>query len=386
MPDPVRNVVEALQNTGHDAWITGSAAIRCVRDSAPGPITLTTNASPDRILEIFRRAVPIAIGATGRGHLVVPSPTAPIDLRCAPAVPADALFATQPFTAQAFGLDPVRERIADPFDGLRDLAAGTLRAVPAAPLSPLAPLRAARLVAAFGLAADAELVARLAAVTPRSLTAEPVQLRAALEGLLASAHPGDGIRLLRETGLEAALFGTLPDDAAACVDRTPPILALRWAAWLQGRPPVAALTRLRVPAPRRQRIQRIAHLHPIDDALRREPGTTFRKLRRFPPQIADDLVTLRRAELEARGATPDAFARLERSADRIRDDRAAAAREAIPLALDGREVMEAAALAPGPAVGRAIEALRRFVAEDPSRNEPQQLRAELERLGADADR
>jgi poly(A) polymerase len=140
------------------------------------------------------------------------------------------------------------------------------------------------------------------------------------------------------------------------------------------------LRRLRHPRHRSVRIERLLRMHPIDAPGRDAFDPRLRRLARRAPRDFEDLLALRRAEIAAREEGAAALAQLEQLIEAVERSQRAEALERVrtQLALDGRAVMQYLDCAPGPEVGRALRYLTQAVTEDPSRNEPDILRALLD--------
>ena len=128
------------------------------------------------------------------------------------------------------------------------------------------------------------------------------------------------------------------------------------------------------------RIERLLRLHPIDAPGYDAFDPRLRRLARREPRDFEDLLALRRAEIVAHGEGTAAREQLEQVCEAIARSQRAEALEHMrtQLALDGRAVMQHLGCDPGPGVGRALHYLTQAVAEDPSRNEPDALRALLD--------
>jgi tRNA nucleotidyltransferase (CCA-adding enzyme) len=102
---------------------------------------------------------------------------------------------------------------------------------------------------------------------------------------------------------------------------------------------------------------------------------------RLTPEELDGLILWRRLELEGQPTGPggverDRLAKIEAGLARLRQQ-ASTIETVRALALGGAEVMRLLGAGPGPHVGRALAHLARVVAEDPDRNDPETLAAEL---------
>ncbi len=158
------------------------------------------------------------------------------------------------FTINAIALDPRSGRIVDPFGGHADLASGIVRAV-GDPVDrfredPLRLLRAVRIAGRLWFELSPETAEAITQAAPALATISRERVRDELEKLLLGPSPSRGIRLLCDLGLaefslpevpklrgmeQEAVSGRHKDvftHTLQVLDRTPPRLALRWAALL----------------------------------------------------------------------------------------------------------------------------------------------------------
>ena len=340
---------------------------------------IATAASPQRILALFPRAIPIGLA---HGTVMVPSERGPVDVttfRGGPGLQDD--LAHRDLTVNAMAWDGRDPEPVDPFGGRDDLATRRLRAVGSArerlAEDPLRALRAARLCAQLGFALDPELERAMAETSLEGVARE--RLGRELDALLLAPHVAEALRLLRRTGLEAQLAPGVGDDAADVVARLPAERVVRAAGWLRGAPAEATLLRLRFPRTLAQHTARLLARHPLDETLPSDrPAALRRGLNRIGEQDLAWLVALRRSELAVRAQAPDVEAararldELEQTAARLRADGSLSLNRG-QLALNGQAVMELLGTGPGPHVGRALEHLLERVLQDPSRNTPERL-------------
>jgi len=106
------------------------------------------------------------------------------------------------FTMNAMAVSVPGHEFADPYGGLRDLAAGTLR-TPADPREsfaddPLRMLRAARFVSQLGVTPTPDVVAAMSALAPEIGRITPERVQVELTKLVLGAHPRRGLELLAD--------------------------------------------------------------------------------------------------------------------------------------------------------------------------------------------
>jgi len=308
------------------------------------------------------------------------------------------------FTVNAMALRLPDLELVDPYDGLADLAARRLRTPLSAEISfgddPLRMLRAARFVAGFGLEPVPEIPAAIKAMHDRLSIVSAERIRDELDKLVSVEQPSPGLWFIVETGLAGEFLPELPGLALeqdpihrhkdvlahtlAVVDKTGPDRLLRLAALLHdiGKPRTrefgsggvtfhhhevvgarmtrARLTALRYPHDEIEVVTKLVELHLRFHTYRL--GWTDRAVRRYVRDagpLLDRLNELTRSDCTTRNA---ARARaLERRMDeleeRIEELRQIEELEALRPELDGLKVMEHLGIAPGPAVGEALDFL-----------------------------
>lgn len=349
----------------------------------PKTLTLLCTANPKPLLKFLPEAV---VTAAKGARLSCASPAGPIDLlplgdrTIAEALPAFGLGAL------AFAWLPVEKSFCDPVGGLADWQAGILRGSSSDCLEALreTPRRlwiAARLLAECDLEPAPELVEAASAALDNPLAPVPegAPARRELTRVLMAASPEPGLGFLRRIGLSASLFKGIRPGNESVVGRLEPDLALRWAAWLLGSQPHAAMRRMRVPIPLGKRIERLSRLHPIDTAPETKGEPALRRLlQKITAEDLQRLLAWRDAEL-ADEPTSDAshMIDLRSRIDRIRR-RATNTDRVRTLALDGKAVMDLTGCDAGRRVGEALAHLADFVARHPEKNAREPLEKELQ--------
>ena len=242
-PDPRRDfaqeVVARLRAAGFRALWAGG----CVRDlilgQAPADYDVATVATPEQVMGLFRRTIPVGVsfgvvrvlGPPQAGEVEVAtfrSDGAYLDGRRPEAVTfgsPEEDAARRDFTINGMFLDPATGEILDFVGGRDDLTAGVIRAIgdPAARFAEdkLRLLRAVRFAARFGFALEARTRAAIEAMAGQVRVVAAERIAQELRKML--VHPGRsrGMDLALDVGLVAAILPDLlpmkghPQDKAA---------------------------------------------------------------------------------------------------------------------------------------------------------------------------
>ncbi|GAC1584574.1 MAG: HD domain-containing protein [Polyangiales bacterium] len=433
IPPSVRELCARLRACGHRAWIVGG----CVRDLMRGaPVAdwdVCTDAQPKQVQKAFRHVIPTGIAhgtvtvrlpvddgfesyevTTLRGEAAYSDGRRPDAVTFVDDIVED--LARRDFTFNAIAIDLDDCTVIDPFEGVRDLERGILRAVgnPRDRFAEdgLRALRAARFVAALEVELDPDTASALrpSLDTYRKVSAERV--RDEWVKTLKARRPSRAFEVMRAHGLlEVSAPELLPQwgctqnkyhrydvwgHAMACVDACVGDPALRLAALLHdiGKPATRAMSekthdytfyehekvgaemvepllqRLRFSNEERARVVHLVRHHLVCY----EPGWSNAAVRRCIQRVGrdrlPDLYALNEADL--RGKDLDVAADLGNLIElRKRVEETFARGEALSvrdLAIGGKDLMERLALPPGPRLGLLLDRLLEEVIEDPSRN------------------
>jgi tRNA nucleotidyltransferase (CCA-adding enzyme) len=431
-PPTVAAIVARLREHGHGAYVVGGSLRDVLLGRPAADWDLTTDARPERILELFPGAVyenafgTVAIRVDGdvfevttfrfdheyadfrRPHHVEFGDSIEVDL------------ARRDFTvnAMAWGWAAGAEGqpgLVDPFDGRADLAARRLRAVgdPGTRFreDALRMIRAARLAATLEFEVEPATLQAIREHAPLVHHLSGERIGAELTRLLGAPRPSMGLELMAATGLLDAISPELAaqrgipqnkipgDDLWAhtlrSIDAVPPgRLIVRLAALLHdiGKPATMAdgrfidhdsvgadqadalLRRLRYPRDAATRVVHLVRHHMFS----LDPGASDAAVRRFIIRVGvdtlEDLFLLREADDAGSGRDPGAGIRELRTRVAAElAERGALSRH--DLAVTGHDLMRELGLRPGPALGRILEALLDRVIADPSLNERDRLLA-----------
>jgi poly(A) polymerase len=319
-------------------------------------------------------------------------------------------LARRDFTINAIALDPLSGTLEDPFGGREDLGRGFVRAV-GNPLDrfqedPLRLLRAVRFASRLGFEIDARTAEGVCQAASSLTSISRERVRDELDKLLLGPAPARGILLLCDLGVaeyslpdvprlrglqhEEARHKDIFSHTLQVLDRTPPRLALRWAALLHDVAKPATrrveaggkvtfhghdhkgermarriLAELNQPGELVERVGRLVGLHLRANAY--EGAWTDSAVRRFVREVGDDLVPdlllLSRADvttgrIERRMAIARSVAELEQ---RILELRAQEDIARLDSPLDGTELMQLFGRGPGAWIKPIKDHLREMV-------------------------
>ena len=392
---------------------------------------MTTNATPDAIQKVFRRALYLNHFGTvvvREGDHEVEVTTYRIEADYADhRHPTSVAFtdslhedlSRRDFTMNAMAWRPATSdrlgELVDPFGGQRDLEAGVVRAVgePRERFQEdaLRMLRAVRFATLLDFTIDprTEDAIRVSAPLAKTLSGERIQQE--MVKILSAPRPSAAFRKMSDLGLLAVIFPeleiakTIPQDKAvaqdvfehsiATCDATPPDdLVLRLAGLLHdiGKPATFAdghfhqhefvgeakareiLRRWRFD---KETIAQVTHLI-RNHMFWYQTEWTGSAVRRFVRKVGLEnipaLFALRRADNIGSGARSPRMYALEALWERVQEEiRTASAFSLRDLAIDGTDVMQALGIPQGPEVGRILSELFELVTDDPTLNTRERL-------------
>ena len=227
---PAAKVCAALRDAGFEGYVVGGAVRDLLLGIVPKDYDIATNARPEQIKPLFRRA--LIIGRRFRlVHVMFGSDTIEVStFRGADPQSAekdehgrvlrDNVFGSQEedalrrdFTVNALYFDPVSEEVVDFHGGLADLRKRVLRVIGDPQTryreDPVRMLRAVRLAAKLGLTLDRETREPIRSMAPLMERVPPARLFDEMLKLLLSGHASACLRQLREVGLHKGLLPLL---------------------------------------------------------------------------------------------------------------------------------------------------------------------------------
>jgi tRNA nucleotidyltransferase (CCA-adding enzyme) len=436
VPPDVLQLCERLRSRGKRAWIVGGCVRDLLIGRTANDWDIATDARPNELLAAFPRAIPTGIEhgtitvvkdghhyevTTLRGEGTYSDGRRPDWVQFVDDITAD--LGRRDFTVNAIALDPLDGKVIDPFDGRGDLARGVLRAVgdPRERFNEdgLRVLRAARFVATLELALDPQTEAAIRPTLDTYRKVAHERVRDEWVKTMKARTPSRAFDVMRRTGILEVTCPELLEGVGMeqnrwhaydvwrhgleCMDACPGDPILRVAALLHdvGKPrtrawsdktqdytfydhdqvgaeiaePIAA--RLRFSNDERARIVSLVRHHLFHYSDEWTDTAVRRWIRRVGPERVDDLYALNEADVRAKGRDfePDieALARLKAHVARMLAEGAALSTR--DLKVNGRDLMSALELKPGPIIGQLLDALLEAVTNDPAINERDALLA-----------
>lgn len=416
-PETVAGIARDLERAGHEVWCVGGG----VRDALLGhphlDWDLATSATPDQVRNVFGRARTIPVGiefgtvkvldrnrtphevTTFRRDVKTDGRHAEVEFGAS----LDEDLARRDFTINAIAYSPSRDKLHDPFDGRRDLAAGLVRAVGAASErmreDRLRALRALRFASRFGFAIEDATWSAIAESAPHLTRLSAERVKQELEKTIEQVRePSRALRLWKDAGALHVLIPELQDvsdvvlravDCAAQPGLTnrPGRRLIRLAVLMTDIPAehvVALTTRLRFS---KHESQWIAALVERWQTNASEAASVVQgkwdgegaRLRRVIARVGRTYLSSFVRVLSARWSAarengqsaPSAVSlhRFYRHANRVALTQPLDVRD---LAIDGDDLRRAG-IAPGPGLGKILTQLVERVIEDPSVNTPDRL-------------
>jgi poly(A) polymerase len=429
LPDDMQSVTNTLANAfaerNRQLFLVGGSVRDLLLGNLAADLDFTTDALPQETLQIGEASGATSTYTVGEkfgtvglvfGSLAIEittfrSETYPTSDRRPVVEFGDSIdgdLSRRDFTINAIAVDAVTGALIDPFGGRDDLEAQVIRAVGDAPSrfdeDPLRILRAARFSAQLGFAVEPETRDAMSQLAHRLPDISAERIAAELNRLLTGIAPSNGMQLMRDTGI---LQYTIPelldiahdeiqgrhkdiwDHTMQVVDKTPPRLAVRWAALLHdaGKPRTRsvdeegevhffghervgaemarrAMRRLRQERNLSKRVGRLVELHlrpaGYDDSW---TDSAVRRLMVEVGEEIDDLLDLAAADVTSARAhrQRDAAERNRGLREHIARIREEAALDQLQSPVDGNELMNAFDRKPGKWIAFVKDQLREMV-------------------------
>lgn len=395
VPAHVREVCATLARAGHDAVTVGGAVRDALLGRAPKDWDVATSAHPDAVVALFRHTIPTGLAhgtvtiVTGKGvasHVEVTTfrgegaySDARRPDRVTFGVPLVEDLARRDFTVNAIAYDPGSGAIHDPFGGAADLERRVLRAVgdPLARFTEdgLRVMRAVRFAAQLEFAVEPATEAAIAPALPSLARVSRERVSDELRKLVATREPSRGLAIALRTGIVRSILPAVDAELAteaAC------------AAWLDRidrAEPRVRLAAVMAPLADRARVTDALSRLKFSNAEAALAGVLMTP----PPDTVDDVAVRRWLAHVDPPARPLLVAYWAAPAPALAAAGAAILARRDPLdlgdlAITGKDLIAELALAPGPAIGRILAALRDVVLAEASANTRARLLVEARRL------
>jgi tRNA nucleotidyltransferase/poly(A) polymerase len=388
VPQPIEDWLRRLASVGHRAQFVGECVLQLLLGRQPGHYRAHSSIPADALFSLAPRAVPTGVAPL---TITIPTPAGPLDI-----VPNQSREQTRlhlqtvPFSVLALALDPLTGELTAHGDAQSEISSGTL-----SPNAELASnqgvgfaIEAARLIAVYNLRPSDALLGAARNHPMKPAASRCAGLRRQLRELLTAPGVRAGLNFLRDVGAEEDWAPGVRSDAAAIVAQVPAKTDVRFCAWLQGADPRDLLRGLRFGGAFSGSLHHVLQHHPIDLLSSAQQETTLRRLqKRLSSDEISILLAMRRAEAQVlresdRHDEADHLLRrleeLEQRLDRV-SERQLQRLARTPLAISGKEIMQALACGPGPEVGQAIRHLSGLIASEPGANNKEELLRRLKR-------
>ncbi len=422
IPEEVRGICRILKDNGERAYVVGGAVRDLLAGRSGSDIDLATTATPEKVTRLFKKVVPTGMKhgtvtilcekgkyeiTTLRGEGKYTDGRHPDEVEFLSDINAD--LARRDFTVNAMAWDPNSETLYDPFQGQIDLKNRVLRAVgePAERFAEdgLRVMRAARFAATLGFELEEKTLRAMPVAAPALEGVSAERKRDEITRMLGASRPSKGIILMKRAQLlpylstELAVLAGRDEQVSSRIDvwqRTldrvdalPARLHLRLAGLLldtgnteasSKRGPARAqsartwLTDMRF---EKKIIESVSHLI-AEYEFTGFPEWTAAEIRRFTRRVGRgpvfDLLEMKRCDLSLKIEPDEDLDALDRLIEQVRHvDETGVPLRVKELPVDGKELMNAFSLDPGPQVGCLLEALLEHVLDHPEENNKARL-------------
>ncbi len=216
--DIARHLVTQLKNAGYKAFCVGGCTRDMLMNVPPKEYDITTSATPEEVSDIFPHTIPVGVSfgvilvlighyrfevATFRKDEGYSDSRHPDYVTYSTDEEEDVL--RRDFTINGMLYDPIGEEAIDFVGGLDDIRDGIIRTI-GVPLDrfdedKLRLMRAVRFASRYGFAIERDTYGALKELASRISLVSAERIRDELVKIITQSNPGDGLGLLRETGL-----------------------------------------------------------------------------------------------------------------------------------------------------------------------------------------
>ena len=389
IPPDVLEIVERLFRLGFSVYVVGGALRDILFGESPKDWDLATDATPEKVMEIFPKVFPLGIRF---GTVVVLTRKRQVEITTFPGesgILGD--LARRDFTLNALALSYPEGVLLDPHDGRKDLDTLTLRAVGTAVArfreDPLRILRAARFVSRYGFRVEETTSDAMASLCGELRRIAVERIREEISATITGPHIREAFRVLHQCGalrtvlpeLEASpapseCFSAATDvygHIAEMIHYCPPSIRVRTAALLHTVPSLApaVMTRWKMSTNRIREISTLTD-NRIPSAAHSWTDATMRQyMAQIGTELLGDALDLAAAHERSVGGP---FVSSE-SVENLRARFSTQIERNVPisiknLAINGHDVVQILGIRPGPAVGTILKDIHREVLINPDLN------------------
>jgi poly(A) polymerase len=216
--DVARHLVTQLKNAGYKAFCVGGCTRDMLMNIPPREYDITTSATPEEVSNIFSHTIPVGVSfgvilvlighyrfevATFRKDEGYSDSRHPDYVTYSTNEEEDVL--RRDFTINGMLYDPIGEEAIDYAGGMDDIRDGIIRTI-GVPLDrfsedKLRLMRAVRFASRYGFAIERDTYGALKELAPRINLVSAERIRDELVKIISQKNPGDGLKLLWESGL-----------------------------------------------------------------------------------------------------------------------------------------------------------------------------------------
>jgi len=218
IPDYVLKTTKKLDSQGYEAWIVGGSIRDLLIGKPAYDYDIATNAPPEKVMEIFRRAIPTGIKhgtvtVLSGGHSIevttfrtdgeYSDSRHPDEVAYAESIFED--LSRRDFTINGIAYNPVTAMLIDPYSGREDINREVIRTI-GNPVDRfredgLRPYRACRFASQLGFKIEENTFKAIALCLHPASKVSAERIRDEFIKILQSPKPSRGIELLRMSGL-----------------------------------------------------------------------------------------------------------------------------------------------------------------------------------------
>jgi tRNA nucleotidyltransferase (CCA-adding enzyme) len=426
IPSDVRGLIEQLFRSGFDAWLVGGALRDFMMGLTPKDWDIGTNATPQQVMVIFSKVIPIGIRhgtvevLTGSRHVEVTALEGP----GRQGILGD--LERRDFTVNALAYSCRTGELLDPHLGLRDLRALILRAVGDARSrfreDPLRTLRAGRFVSVYGFRIHRSTFQALKREVEGIDLVAKERIREEMFKMLMGEHIVEAFEWMRRGGVLRKVLPELMsarpktegcgyyEHTVSTVRHSPKRLTVRLAALLHdiAGPPrsspteaaepgsifsceasalvaSAVMERWRVSNRLTEEVLTLVRNQLLPAFERPSDAQIRHLLARVGAEHIGDLLDLAHADRLAGADNTDSLEELATLRSMVSEQLNQKPPLTIgDLAIDGHDIMRILDLEPGPMIGRILCRLHYEVLENPGLNQRRLLKAYLKNMSLEA--